>query len=100
MIEDMQKQVAKAMGVPAALLTGQTVQECMAEARALKGYKKSQMPPKTTREQFAEWFDGPEEEEPEGPEPAYPVLLDAGEVRAPIKPASAKEAFEEWMNGF
>lgn len=97
MIEDMQKQVARAMGVPASLLTGQTVEECMAEARALKGYRRSQAP-KNTRDLFAEWLDGPEEEPEAAPEPAYPVLVDGGEVQRPLTPPSTNESFEDWLN--
>jgi len=68
-INSMREEVAKAKGVPAALLTGSTREECEALADALIEWGKPNGYPsvpdggepnghskKSTREQFAEWF--------------------------------------------
>lgn len=67
----MREKVSKDTGVPAALLTGATEEECTTQAASIKDYAKgstgypvvrdggeaSVTPKKTTREQFAEYFE-------------------------------------------
>lgn len=71
-IRTMREQVADANGVPAALLTGSTEEDCTAQAQAIMNFVKSngkypvvrdagethiEPGKKTTRDQFADWFE-------------------------------------------
>lgn len=68
-IRVMRASVAKDSGVPAELLTGQTEEECKAQAKSILDFAKPNAYPivkdggearftgkRTTRDQFAEWF--------------------------------------------
>ena len=69
-IRAIREKVASETGVPASFLTGETEEDCTAQAKALDEWKKPQSYPnvrdggeakvtggkKSTREQFAEWF--------------------------------------------
>lgn len=55
--EELKQEIAQRTGIPAALLTGETAEENIAQAKALLAYKREHevQRPKTTREQFADW---------------------------------------------
>ena len=71
-IRQVRDEVAQTTGVPASLLTGNTVEECEAQAKAIADYKAQSAPAtypsvrdggdpqlntkKTTRDQFADWL--------------------------------------------
>lgn len=63
-IEDIKREIEQRAGVPASLLTGETVEENIAQAKALLAYKREyeQQRPKTTAEQFSDWIGGKLEE--------------------------------------
>ena len=69
-IRDMRDKVSKATGVPASLLTGETEEDCTAQARGIVDFAKPS---------------------------AYPVIRDGGEVSATQK-ATPKDAFVDWFN--
>lgn len=69
-IREMRSKVAEETGVPMALLTGMTEEECKAQAEAIMDFKK----PK-----------------------AYPNVRDAGEVSKVGKP-STRQQFADWMD--
>lgn len=67
-IREIREKVSTETNVPSSLLTGNTEEECKAQAEAIKAYAN----------------------------PTYPTLRDGGEVQITTKP-SAKEDFKEWM---
>jgi uncharacterized protein YhaN len=69
-IRDMRDKVSKATGVPASLLTGETEEDCTAQANGIVEFAKPS---------------------------AYPVIRDGGEVSATQK-ATPKDAFVDWFN--
>ena len=69
-IRDMRDKVSKATGVPASLLTGETEEDCTAQAHGIVDFAKPS---------------------------AYPVIRDGGEVNATQK-ATPKDAFVDWFN--
>ena len=69
-IRDMREKVSKATGVPASLLTGETEEDCTAQAQGIVDFAKP-----TT----------------------YPVIRDGGEVSATQK-TTPKDAFVNWFN--
>lgn len=69
-IRDMREKVSKATGVPASLLTGETEDDCTAQANAIVEFAKPA---------------------------AYPVIRDGGEVSATQK-ATPRDAFVNWFN--
>ena len=69
-IRDMRDKVSKATGVPASLLTGETEEDCTAQAQGIVDFAKPS---------------------------AYPVIRDGGEVSATQK-ATPKDAFVDWFN--
>lgn len=69
-IRDMRDKVSKATGVPASLLTGETEEDCTAQAQGIVDFAKPS---------------------------AYPVIRDGGEVSA-IQKATPKDAFVDWFN--
>ncbi len=57
LIEDLKNQISEQTGVPVSLLTGETAEETISQAKALIMYKKeTDTIPKNKREQFADWF--------------------------------------------
>lgn len=56
-IEELKQTIAQRTGVPVSLLTGETIEENIAQAKALLAYKKEseRQRPKTASEQFAAW---------------------------------------------
>lgn len=69
-IRDMKKKVAEEMKVPVDLLTGETEDECKAQAQAIMSFATSQ---------------------------GYPSVKDAGESN-PINKKSTRDAFKEWAD--
>ena len=61
---ELKQRIEQQAGVPAVLLTGETAEENIAQAKALLAYKREyeQQRPKTTAEQFADWIGGELEE--------------------------------------
>lgn len=67
-LQEMREKVAKETGIPSNLLTAGTLEECQAQAQAIKEYAGPKYPKvkdhgeirgsakQTTRQQFAEWF--------------------------------------------
>lgn len=108
---DLKNEIEKRAGVPAYLLTGETEEEILAQAKALIVFKKTYEPvePKSPREQFYEWqrkLDGIETGDEAGEALAeienerrpYPFgIRDAGEVEHVPDGKTAKEHFEEWF---
>lgn len=65
------EEVAKATGVPAHLLTGETKEDCEAQAKAIMSFAKPE---------------------------AFPVVPDGGEVRNTGHTGSARDQFADWAN--
>ncbi len=57
-IDELKAEISARTGVPVSLLSGETAEEAIAQARTLLDFKKDSgtAPPKTTKEQFGEWF--------------------------------------------
>ncbi len=57
-IEEIKRTIEHKTGVPAYLLKGETLEENIAQAKAILAYKGASDPeePKAPAEQFAEWF--------------------------------------------
>lgn len=68
-IRELREKVAKEKNIPASLLTGETEEECTAQADAILSFAKPN---------------------------AYPVVKDSGEVRGTGK-KSTRDQFKEWM---
>ena len=56
--EELKQEIERLTGVPANLLTGETAEENINQAEALLAYKRrlEASRPKSTKEQFGEWF--------------------------------------------
>lgn len=63
-IEELKQTIEQRTGVPASLLTGETAEENIAQAKAMLAYKREyeQQRPKTAAEQFSDWLGGQLEE--------------------------------------
>lgn len=72
-IEEIKKEIETNTGVPATLLTGETAEENLAQAKALLAYKRevAAEQPKDPRDQFKEWLQEQTGEEPEETPGAY-----------------------------
>lgn len=70
-VREIHEEVAKATGVPAHLLTGETKEACEAQAKAIMSFAKPE---------------------------AFPVVPDGGEVRNTGHTGSAREQFADWAN--
>lgn len=57
-LEEVSRKIEQWAGVPAGLLTGETVEENIAQAKALLAYRREQTPkqPQSNEEKFSEWF--------------------------------------------
>ncbi len=112
-LEELKQTIEKQTGIPANLLTGETTEENIAQAKALLAYKREADAerPRTTAEQFSDWMnaqDGIEQPDIAGQALAdieeaarieaggYPMTRDAGEAHITIK-GTAKEQFAEWI---
>lgn len=113
-IEELKEIIEHHTGVPASLLTGETAEENIAQAKALIAYKRANeaQRPKSHAEQFKEWFNQMQgieaqdeasaalaaiEEQARVEEGGYPIVLDRGvEASLPDRRAP-REQFADWM---
>lgn len=103
--ESIREIVSHETGVPVALLSGDTFEECRSHAAELIDFRDSvaetRRQGKSTREQFAEWFGGYDSiaEEPE-PVPSYPSeVRAAGNADHDYNDSrTTLEQFREWFN--
>lgn len=113
-IEELKQIIEQRTGVPASLLTGETAEENIAQAKAILAYKRDldTQTPKTARGQFVEWFNasqGKEAQDTAGAALAeiedaarmeaggYPAVQDSGEVTGLPDPRPARDQFAEWF---
>lgn len=71
-IRAVRDEVSKNMGVPASLLTGSTLEECEAQAKAIAEYKAQSSP-------------------------AYPTVKDGGDPHIEVK-RTTRDQFADWLN--
>lgn len=71
-IRTVRDEVSKNMGVPASLLTGSTLEECEAQAKAIAEYKAQS-------------------------NPAYPAVKDGGDPHINVK-KNTRDQFADWLN--
>ena len=112
-IENLKQEIENRTGVPAAILSGDTAEENIAQAKALLAYRNSQEKP--TRDQFADWLDEKmgttpaaamdalelqEIEEAARSAAGYPKVRD-GSVDGKKLPGgrSTRELFKNWLEG-
>lgn len=113
--EELKQEIAQRTGVPVVLLTGETAEENIAQAKAFLAYKREHeaQRPKSHAEQFKAWFNeqyGIEEQDEAGAALAqieeqarldaggYPSLQDGGSVNVNLGDTrSAKEQFADWL---
>lgn len=116
-IEELKVAIEQGTGVQASLLTGETSEEVIAQAKAFLAFKRERedQRPKSTAEQFGSWFNavqGIEEPDEAGAalaniqeavrvaEGGYPKVPDGGEPAGRLPdPRPAREQFAEWFLG-
>ena len=113
-IEELKQIIEQRTGVPASLLTGETAEENIAQAKAILAYKRDldTQTPRTAQERFAEWLNasqGKEDQDTAGATLAeiedaarmeaggYPAVQDNGEVTGLPDPRPARDQFAEWL---
>lgn len=107
-LEVMKGIVSQMTGVPAELLTGETVAEIKAQADALKDWADDGNRAKTPRDQFVSWMNGESCVQPDGgamPEPdaprgKYPTIKDGGEPCHVPDQRSTKDSFADYFHAF
>lgn len=116
-LDVIKEMIEQRTGVPASLLTGETAEENIAQAKAILAYKREHeaQRPKSTREQFADWMDSRDGIEPQDEAGAalaeieeaarveaggYPRIQDGGEIDTSNLPDGrpAREQFAEWLD--
>ena len=114
-LDVIKEMIEQRTGVPASLLTGETAEENIAQAKAILAYKREHeaQRPKSTREQFAEWLDARDGIEPQDEAGAalaeieeaarkeaggYPRIQDGGEIGNLPDARPASEQFAEWLD--
>lgn len=114
-LNELKQTIEQRTGVPASLLTGETAEENIAQARALLAYRKEyeQQRPKDASEQFSEWFNsvhGIVEQDHAGEALAdieaqaaadpnsYPEVHDSGELDGALVKGTPREQFGEWFS--
>lgn len=114
-LEELKNEIEQRTGIPAKLLTGETPEENISQAKALLAYKREHeaQQPKSTAEQFADWLNAKQGIDPEDKEGAaltdieeavrvaaggYPMAKDGGEVTNLPDPRPAREQFAEWLD--
>ena len=115
-LEEVRSEIAKS-GIPESLLTGETIEEVIAQAKALLAWSSEtgglldadRRPAKTTREMFSEWAASRlGRADPQQPAPdldalqqealqLYPETGDGGEAPAPYEPRDKYEEFADWV---
>ena len=113
-IEELKQIIEQRTGVPASLLTGETAEENIAQAKAILAYKRDldTQTPRTAQDQFAEWLNasqGKEAQDTAGAALAeiedaarmeaggYPAVQDSGEAAGLPDPRPARDQFAEWF---
>lgn len=114
-IDELKTAIEQGTGIPASLLTGETEEENIAQAKAFLAYKRESEAarPKSTREQFKEWLNASQGiEEPDTAGAAleeiqealrveaggYPRVPDAGEPAGRLPdPRPTREQFAEYF---
>lgn len=117
-LDELKQTIEQRTGVPASLLTGETAEEAVAQAKAMLAYKREheQKRPQTTAEQFSAWagaemgLDAPQDtagaalaeiaEAIRVERGGYPIVHDGGQIdinRLP-DPRPAKEQFAGWAS--
>ena len=81
-IEELKQTIEQRTGVPASLLTGETAEENIAQAKAMLAYKREyeQQRPKTAAEQFSDWLGGQLEEKNRQTAAAFGLHYEAPET--------------------
>lgn len=121
-IEELKKAIEERAGVPASFLTGETLEENIAQAKALLAFKKERgndpQQQRSAKDQFADWLDAqlgiePQdaiaiasaalaeiEEATRNEALGYPIIKDAGQIPGEKQPdfRSTHEQFTEWFN--
>lgn len=110
-LDEMRQEISRRTGVPAEILTGETAEEQIAQAKAMLAYKKESggAVKKTEAEQFREWFNtvtGNGSASSEDPfigleqelKQPYPTIQDAS-ASDPLPKAedSVAESFANWL---
>lgn len=114
-IDELKTAIEQGTGIPASLLTGETEEENIAQAKAFLAYKRESEAtrPKSTREQFKEWLNASQGiEEPDTAGAAleeiqealrveaggYPKVPDGGTPAGDFPdPRPNREKFAEWL---
>lgn len=114
-LEEYKQIIEARTGIPSTLLTGETAEENIAQAKAILAYKREcdKNNPKSTRELFKEWIEageGIENQDTAGQALAeieeaariqaggYPIIKDGGSVNINLGDGrSAREQFSEWI---
>lgn len=91
-LEELKAEIEKRTGIPAALLTGETLKENLDQARQLLDMRAEQ--PKSNREAFAAWLNG-EDDPLDGILPA--PIPDGGEAHVPDGGRNVRDQFAEWF---
>ena len=101
-IKGLRQEIEARTGVPAYLLTGETAEENIAQAKAMLAYKREReaQKPQPAREQFANWYKAQKGEDPQKDEAAE--ALDAMEKAikdggAAPDPRPTRELFAAWL---
>ncbi len=106
-IDEIRADISNSTGIPESLLTGETSEELISQAKAVLAYKRkaAKNAPKTIREEFKQWADELEGKEPEqGAEYAaldeiekraqgYPNINDAGELQLKENAGTPRDQF-------
>lgn len=121
-ISEIKQIIEQQTGVPASFLTGETAEENIAQAKALLAYKRevAEKRPKSTVEEFGEWFNGQIDDQNGVPNGAkdqasealanlenalkaegsnYPITKDNGEVMNRSDERPLHDQFKEWLDG-
>ena len=98
-LEDYKQIIVTRTGIPSDLLTGETVEENIAQAKALLAYKRGceQNKIQNTREQFKEWAELQMGIEPQNTAEQALAEIEKGSSDPEVR--TTKDQFIEWLNG-
>ena len=101
-IKGLREEIEARTGVPAYLLTGETAEENIAQAKVMLAYKRERevQQPKPAREQFANWYRAQKGEDPQKDEAAEALdaMAKAIETGKPAPdPRPTREQFAAWL---
>lgn len=104
-LEELKQTIEQNTGIPAYLLTGETTEENIAQAKALLAYRSEAR--SNPKDAFIDWYSGERyranaaladiEAATIEPDNSYPRVRDGGSVGAP-DPRSTRDKFAEWFN--